>query len=359
MPDNFSTASSNEGEISPERRRSGCKTPQGQGGDTGMPRLRRLRMNETVRSLTRETRLSRQQLVLPVFVTDHEHRPEKIRSMPGVYRYAVLDAVAFAHKARDAGIPAILIFGVTSRKAPDGSPAWDPDGCVPRAIRAIRADVPEICIMTDVCLCAYTTHGHCGLVQDGIILNDKSVDNLCRMALCHARAGAHFVAPSDMMDLRVLRIRETLDAHGFTNTGIMSYAVKYASAFYGPFRDAANSAPASGDRRTHQMDPANAREAVREAVLDVNEGADMVMVKPALAYLDIVRRVREAVNVPVAAYNVSGEYAMVKAAAANGWINEQAVVIETLTGMARAGADIIITYHALDVAKWLSTAHHK
>jgi porphobilinogen synthase len=303
-----------------------------------------------------ETRLSRDQFILPLFVKEKLADPEPVASMPGVFQWPVNGAVELCRKANDAGIPAVLLFGITGAKNEEGSAAWDDGNVVAEAVRAVRSAVPDLCVMTDVCLCGYTSHGHCGVLREGKIDNDATLDRLSRVALCHARAGADFVAPSDMMDGRVGHIRAALDAHGFADTGILSYAVKYASAFYGPFRDAAGSAPAFGDRRTHQMNPANAREAVREAVADAAEGADMVMVKPALAYLDVIRRIREAINLPVAAYNVSGEYAMVKAASSAGWIDEKAVVLESLTGMARAGANIIITYHALDAAAWIGEA---
>jgi porphobilinogen synthase len=316
-------------------------------------RPRRLRGTDAVRSMICETRLSREQLVLPLFVKQGRAAPEPVASMPGVFRWPVSGAVELCRKANDAGIPAILLFGITDAKDEEGTAAWDDGNVVTETVRAIKKNAANLCVMTDVCLCGYTSHGHCGVLREGKIDNDATLDRLSRVALCHARAGADFVAPSDMMDGRVGHIRAAMDAHGFADTGILSYAVKYASAFYGPFRDAAGSAPAFGDRRTHQMNPANAREAIREAVADAAEGADMVMVKPALAYLDIIRRVRETVNLPVVAYNVSGEYAMVKAAAAAGWIDEKAVVLESLTGMARAGADIIITYHALDAAGWI------
>ena len=316
-------------------------------------RPRRLRATAAIRRMACETRLAPSQLVLPLFVKAGLEDPEPVASMPGVFRWTVQGVVEQCRTAEAAGIPAILLFGITDSKDDVGSAAWDDSGIVPEAVRAIKREVPDICIMTDVCLCGYTVHGHCGVLREGRIDNDVTIDSLSRVALCHANAGADFVAPSDMMDGRIGRIREAMDAQGFAETGILSYAVKYASAFYGPFRDAAGSAPAFGDRRTHQMNPSNAREAVREAVADAEEGADMIMVKPALAYLDIIRRVREAVHLPVAAYSVSGEYAMIKAAAAAGWIDEKAVVLESLTGMARAGADIIITYHALDAAGWI------
>lgn len=316
-------------------------------------RPRRLRGTDAVRRMTCETRLSREQLVLPLFVKQGLAAPEPVASMPGVFRWPVSGAVELCRKANDAGIPAILLFGITDAKDEEGTAAWDDGNVVTETVSAIKKNAANLCVMTDVCLCGYTSHGHCGVLREGKIDNDATLDRLSRVALCHARAGADFVAPSDMMDGRVGHIRMALDAHGFTDTGILSYAVKYASAFYGPFRDAAGSVPAFGDRRTHQMNPANAREAIREAVADAAEGADMVMVKPALAYLDIIRRVRKTVNLPVVAYNVSGEYAMAKAASSAGWIDEKAVVLESLTGMARAGADIIITYHALDAAAWI------
>jgi porphobilinogen synthase len=291
--------------------------------------------------------------VMPLFCVAGTDRCDPIASMPGNARLSPDRIADRAREIAGLGIPGVLLFGVSEARSEDGAPAWDADGPVPAAIRAIREAAPGLCIFTDVCLCAYTTHGHCGIVAGDEIRNDETLKGLARMALCHARAGADFVAPSDMMDGRVGHLRQALDAAGFANTGILSYAVKYASAYYGPFRDAAQSAPAFGDRRTHQMDSANVREAVREARLDAAEGADMVMVKPALAYLDVLRAVREAVELPLAAYNVSGEFCMVKAAAERGWIDERAVVLETLLAMRRAGADILITYHAMDAARWL------
>jgi len=317
-------------------------------------RLRRLRVSDTIRAMVRETTLGATDFVMPMFVVPGECVSSPVDSMPGVMRHSVDRLVDACREIHEAGIPAVLLFGIPEDKDADASGAMDCNGPVPTAVRAIKESLPGLAVITDVCLCAYTSHGHCGVVRDGRIDNDASIELIADMALCHARAGADIVAPSDMMDGRVGRIRSRLDAEGFTDTPILSYAAKYASAFYGPFRDAARSSPSFGDRRTHQMDPANVREAVRETRLDVDEGADMVMVKPALAYLDVIRAVRESVEVPVVAYNVSGEYAMVKAAAARGWIDEKAVVLEALTAMRRAGADVIITYHALDAARWIA-----
>jgi porphobilinogen synthase len=279
-----------------------------------------------------------------------------VASMPGVFQLSINHAVAEARRAHGLGVPAVLLFGIPDQKDEAASGAYDPEGIVQLATRAIKDAVPELIVITDVCLCEYTSHGHCGVVEKGTgeVMNDVSLELLARTASSHAEAGADVVAPSDMMDGRVAAIRSELDNEGFQNTPILAYAAKYASAFYGPFREAAESAPAFGDRRSYQMDPANAREALLEVELDVEEGADIVMVKPALPYLDVVRRVREATNLPVAAYSVSGEYAMIKAAAQNGWLDEKSSVLEALTGVRRAGADIIVTYHAPDVARWLS-----
>jgi len=279
-----------------------------------------------------------------------------VASMPGVFQLSINHAVAEARRAHGLGVPAVLLFGIPDQKDEAASGAYDPEGIVQLATRAIKDAVPELIVITDVCLCEYTSHGHCGVVEKGTgeVMNDVSLELLARTASSHAEAGADVVAPSDMMDGRVAAIRSELDNEGFQNTPILAYAAKYASAFYGPFREAAESAPAFGDRRSYQMDPANAREALLEVELDVEEGADIVMVKPALPYLDVVRRVREATNLPVAAYSVSGEYAMIKAAAQNGWLDEKTSVLEALTGVRRAGADIIVTYHAPDVARWLS-----
>jgi porphobilinogen synthase len=319
-------------------------------------RLRRTRRTTALRGLVRETRLSPSDFVYPIFVTVGEDVKKPVSSMPGVFQLSINHAVAEAQRAHGLEIPAILLFGVPDEKDEAASGAYDPEGVVQLATRAIKEAVPKLLVITDVCLCEYMSHGHCGVVEKGTgqILNDISLELLARTAASQAEAGADIVAPSDMMDGRVAAIRSELDREGFENTPIMAYAAKYASAFYGPFREAAESAPAFGDRRTYQMDPANAREALLEVELDVEEGADIVMVKPALPYLDVVRRVKETTNLPVAAYSVSGEYAMIKAAAQNGWLDERVVVLEALTGIKRAGAEIIISYHALDVARWLS-----
>jgi len=316
-------------------------------------RPRRLRTTETMRSLVRETTLDLNDLVNPFFVVNGEGVTEKIDSMPGVFRYSVDKLLAEIKIIYDLGIKAVLLFGIPAYKDAGGSSAYDSNEAVQRAAAAIKDRFPEIFVVTDVCLCEYTDHGHCGLVDEGRILNDQTVEILTRVALSHARAGADAIAPSDMMDGRVAAIRSALDREGYEEKAIISYAVKYASAFYGPFRDAAGSAPRFGDRRAYQMDPPNIREALKEALLDVEEAADIIMVKPALAYLDVIRAVRETVNCPVATYNVSGEYSMVKAAAANGWVDEQRIVFEQLIAMKRAGADLIFTYHAKEVARWL------
>ena len=319
-------------------------------------RLRRTRRTAGLRGLVRETRLSPEDFVYPIFVSAGEDVRNPIASMPGIFQLSINHAVAEAERAHGLGLPAVLLFGIPEAKDEAGSGAYDPEGIVQLATRAIKQAVPELLVVTDVCLCEYTSHGHCGVVhkETGEVLNDVSLELLARTAASHAEAGADIVAPSDMMDGRVAAIRAELDNEGFENTPIMAYAAKYASAFYGPFRDAADSAPQFGDRRSYQMDPSNAREALLETALDVEEGADIVMVKPALPYLDVLRRVRETTDLPVAAYNVSGEYSMVKAAAQNGWLDEERAVLEALTGIKRAGADIIISYHAPDVARWLS-----
>jgi porphobilinogen synthase len=316
-------------------------------------RLRRLRRNETMRRLFRETSLGVDDLVYPLFVTHGHGVKHEVGSMPGVFQYSVDKLAREVKEIAGLGINAVLLFGIPASKDELGSSAYRKDGVVQQAIRRIKKEVPGLLVITDVCLCEYTSHGHCGVVVDGEVDNDRTLDFLTRMALSHAEAGADIVAPSDMMDGRVGAIRSALDEAGFSNVPIMSYAVKYASAFYGPFRDAAQSAPQFGDRRSYQMDGANVREALREAEQDIAEGADIVMVKPALAYLDVITRVRNRVDCPVAAYNVSGEYAMVKAAAASGWIDERRIVMEILIGIKRAGADVVITYHAKDVARWL------
>ncbi len=317
-------------------------------------RPRRLRRSEAIRSLSRETRLSTQGLLYPMFVCPGRGVRHPIGSMPGVAQHSVDKFLEECREVEQLGIPGIVLFGIPEKKDARGSEAYAADGVVQRAIEAVRNAKLNLLVMTDVCLCEYTNHGHCGIVENGEVKNDPTLELLAAEALSHARAGADIVAPSDMMDGRVGAIRKALDGAGFEDIAIMSYAAKYCSGFYGPFREAAESAPQFGDRRSYQMDPANAREAIREVELDIAEGADMVMVKPALAYLDIIHRVRETFDVPVGAYNVSGEFAMVKAAAANGWIDEKRIVLEILTGIHRAGASIVLTYHAKDVARWMN-----
>jgi porphobilinogen synthase len=315
--------------------------------------MRRLRKTGVLRDMVRETELSAARFVYPMFVQLGEARTP-IEAMPGVDRMSISQAVEDAGEAHALGVPSVLLFGLPAEKDEQGSGAYDDEGVVQLAVRALKDAHPELVVITDVCLCGYTSHGHCGvLAEDGTVDNDASIELLARTAASHARAGADIVAPSDMMDGRVGALRAQLDSEGFQELPVMAYSAKFASAFYGPFREAADSAPAFGDRRGYQMDPGNAEEAVREALLDVSEGADVVMVKPALPYLDVIRRVKEATKVPVAAYNVGGEYAMVKAAAERGWIDERATVLESLTGIQRAGADIVITYHAKDAARWL------
>jgi porphobilinogen synthase len=314
-------------------------------------RLRRLRATRALRGLVRETHLQPGDFVYPMFIAP---RREPIRAMPGIDRLTIGDAVQEAGETAALGIPAVLLFGVPEAKDEEGSGAWDDEGIVQLATRAIKEAHPGLLVITDLCLCEYTSHGHCGVVTpEGKVDNDATLELLARTACSQARAGADVIAPSDMMDGRVGAIRAALDDEGNSETPILAYSAKYASAFYGPFREAADSAPAFGDRRSYQMDPANGDEAVREARLDVEEGADMIMVKPALPYLDLVRRIKEETAMPLAAYNVSGEYAMVKAAAAAGYLDERAVVLETLTSIRRAGADIVITYHAKEAARWL------
>jgi porphobilinogen synthase len=302
--------------------------------------------------MVRETRLTPERLIYPLFVAPGEGLRKEIASLPGCFHLSADQAAREAREVEGLGIGGIILFGLPSAKDPEGTEGYAEDGVVQKAVRAIRSECRDLIVMTDVCLCEYTSHGHCGLIEAGEVQNDPSLALLARMALSHARAGSHVVAPSDMMDGRVGAIRAALDAEAFTGVPILSYAAKYASAYYGPFREAAGSAPQFGDRRGYQMDPANAREALREVRLDLEEGADMVMVKPALAYLDIIRAVRDEFDLPVAAYHVSGEYAMVKAAAAKGWVDEERIVKETLVSIARAGADIILTYHAKDFARW-------
>jgi porphobilinogen synthase len=317
-------------------------------------RLRRLRKTNVLRGLVRETELSPAHFVFPLFVQLGEEERTPIAAMPGIDRLSISQAVREAGAVHALGVPAVIVFGLPAEKDEQGSGAYDDEGVVQLAVRAIKEAHPELVVMTDVCLCAYTSHGHCGVVlEDGTVDNDSSVELLARTAISHARAGADVVAPSDMMDGRVGALRAQLDAEGFSDLPIMAYSAKFASAFYGPFREAADSAPSFGDRRSYQMDGANAEEAVREALLDVEEGADVVMVKPALPYLDVIRRVKEATRVPVAAYNVGGEYSMIKAAARSGWIDERTAVLEALTSIRRAGADIVITYHAKEAAEWL------
>ena len=316
-------------------------------------RPRRLRRTEAIRSLVRETRLTPDCFIYPLFVRDGEGVRREVDSMPGVFQLSVDEAVKEAAAAKADGVPGVLLFGLPERKDETGSLAADPEAPVQCAIRAIKRAVPSLLVMTDVCLCEYTSHGHCGLVDDDEILNDATVTLLIQAALSHAVAGADFVAPSDMMDGRIGAIRRALDERDFVHTGIVSYAAKYCSGFYGPFREAADSTPQFGDRRSHQMDPANVEEALREVDLDISEGADVVMVKPAVPYLDVIQRVKTRFGHPTAAYHVSGEYAMIKAAAARGWIDEPRVMMETLTSIRRAGADMIITYYARDAARLL------
>ena len=319
-----------------------------------MERLRRLRKTAAIRDLVRENHVRVDELVYPLFVTEGRNKKVDVPSMPGIAQYSLDRLPEELARIEAAGIRAVLLFGIPAHKDAVGSAAYAKDGIVPKAIRAIRRRCPGLAIIADVCLCEYTSHGHCGLVKDGVILNDETLPLLAKASVAYARAGADIVAPSDMMDGRVGAIRAALDKAGFADVAVMAYSAKFASAYYGPFRDAAHSAPQFGDRRTYQMDPANRREALREVAADVAEGADYIIAKPATAYLDIVRDIADRFDLPVVAYNVSGEYAMVKAAAANGWIDERRIVLENLVGMKRAGAKMIITYHALDAAKWLS-----
>lgn len=316
-------------------------------------RPRRLRRLDNLRRLVRETRLSADDLIYPIFVVHGQGIREEIDSMPGTYHWSLDLLPAELEEVASLGIPAVILFGIPAVKDAIGSENFDEHGIVQEAIRAIKKAVPELVVITDVCMCQYTDHGHCGIVEDGRVLNDETLEILARVAVSHAAAGADVVAPSGMMDGQVAAIRSALDAAGFTEVAILSYAAKYASAFYGPFREAAESTPQFGDRQGYQMDPSNAREALREVVLDIDEGADMVMVKPALAYLDIIRQVREAFDHPLAAFSVSAEYAMVKAAAQRGWIDERRVTLELLTAIKRAGADMILTYFAKDAARWI------
>jgi porphobilinogen synthase len=316
-------------------------------------RMRRTRQNERLRSLVRETHLTVEQLIYPLFIAEDIDEPREISSMPGIMQWPLEYLGREAERVANLGIPAVLLFGIPSEKDEVGSQAYAAQGIIQRAILLLKAETPDLLVMTDVCLCEYTSHGHCGVIHNGNVQNDESLELLARMALSHVEAGADVVAPSDMMDGRVGAIRRALDERGFSSMPIMAYSAKYASGFYGPFREAAASAPQFGDRRSYQMDPANVREALREIDLDIAEGADIVMVKPALAYLDVIRLVRDHCDLPIAAYNVSGEFAMIKAAAQRGWIDERRIVMEVLTGIRRAGADMIITYFAPEVAGWL------
>lgn len=322
-------------------------------------RPRRLRKNETFRRMIRETKLSGDDFIYPLFVIHGRKARNEIRSMPGIAQLSVDLAVKEAEEAFNLGIPAVILFGIPKKKDPRGSEAYARSGIIQQAIRAIKDRLPELVVITDICLCEYTSHGHCGVVIKDQVDNDATLDLLAKMSLSHAEAGADMVAPSDMMDGRVKVIREILDQNGLENIPIMSYAAKHASGFYGPFQEAAESTPQFGDRRSYQMDPANAREALREAGLDIQEGADIIMVKPALSYLDIIRAVREEFNIPVGAYNVSGEYSMIKAAAQRGWLDEERVMMEVLTSIKRAGADLILTYFAKEAAKVLNRKNWK
>ncbi|MGB4600759.1 MAG: porphobilinogen synthase [Trichlorobacter sp.] len=316
-------------------------------------RGRRIRGKEIFRRMVRETALSVNDLIYPMFSAFGSGIRKEVSSMPGIYQQSIEHIVAEAREVHELGIPAVILFGIPETKDAAGSDAYAEHGIIQETIRAIKREVPELAVITDVCLCEYTDHGHCGIIKDGDVDNDATVELLAREALSHARAGADMVAPSDMMDGRVGAIREALDNNGFAHIPVMSYAVKYASGYYGPFREAAESTPQFGDRRSYQMDPANRLEALREAQADIEEGADIIMVKPGLPYLDILRDLRNEYAMPLAVYNVSGEYSMIKGAAANGWIDEERVVMETMLSFKRAGADLIITYHAKDVARWL------
>ena len=352
--------------IEPETAPPPGATDAGATSLPGAARPRRLRHTAALRRMIRETRLTADDFIYPLFITHGRQVRAPIPSMPGIARLSVDEAVREAEAALNLGVPAVLLFGLPAMKDPVGLENFAPDGIVQQAVQALKAALPELVVVTDVCLCEYTDHGHCGVLHDrpdeatgagvprGYVLNDETLPILARVACSHAEAGADIVAPSGMIDGMVAALRHALDAEGHTHLPIMSYSVKYASSFYGPFRDAADGAPQFGDRKTHQMDPGNAREALREAALDVDEGADFLMVKPALPYLDIVRQIRDAFpQIPLVAYNVSGEYAMIKAAAAQGWLDERRVTLEALQGIKRAGADLVITYHALEAARWL------
>jgi len=316
-------------------------------------RMRRIRENRILRDLTRETRLSADDFIMPLFVVDGLERKEEISSMPGQFRFSIPELVEECRKLWDTGVKAVILFGIPEKKDASGAGAWEQDGVIQKSMRAVKKAVPDLCVIGDVCLCEYTSHGHCGKVDGYRVLNDPSLDLLARTALSQAEAGADMVAPSDMMDGRVAAIRRILDDNRFDHIPIMSYAAKYSSAFYGPFRDAADSAPQFGDRKAYQMDPANRREALREIRLDIEEGADIIMVKPAMAYLDIIAEARNMMDLPLAAYQVSGEYSMIKAASEKGWLDEKQTVIESLIAIKRAGADIILTYFAPEVMGWL------
>lgn len=315
--------------------------------------MRRLRVNEAMRALVRETSLEKSDLVYPLFIMEGDNIKNPVESMPGIYQFSIDRLEEELLRIKESGIKAVLLFGIPTHKDEVGREAYNDNGVVQKAIRFIKEKMPDLLVIVDICLCEYTTHGHCGLIKGHKILNDETLPLLADMAVSTARAGADIVAPSDMMDGRVAFIRKALDENEFTDVMIMSYSAKFASGYYSPFRDAAHSAPRFGDRKTYQMDPANRKEAIRECEADIEEGADVIIIKPALAYLDVIREIADCTNYPIVAYNVSGEYAMVKAAAANGWIDEKRIVMENLLGMKRAGAKIIITYHALDVAKWL------
>lgn len=318
-----------------------------------MERTRRLRQTAAMRDMVRENHVRIDELIYPVFVIEGENICNPVESMPGIYQYSIDRLQEELNRIREAGIKAILIFGIPAHKDEVGSGAYDDQGIVPRAIRFIKEKMPQLILIADVCLCEYTSHGHCGLIRGQEILNDETLPLLAKASVCYAAAGADIIAPSDMMDGRVEAIRRALDEKGYLNTPIMSYSAKFASSYYGPFRDAAHSAPGFGDRKTYQMDPANGREAMREIAQDIAEGADMIIAKPALAYMDIIKDASQNYNIPIVAYNVSGEYAMVKAAAKEGWVDEKKIVMENMVGLKRAGAKMIITYHALDVAKWI------
>lgn len=318
-----------------------------------MVRMRRLRVNEAMRSMVRENYLNKSDLVYPIFIIEGENIKNPVDSMPGIFQYSIDRIGEELDRIIEAGIGAVLVFGIPAHKDEMGSEAYNDEGVIQRAVRYIKEEAPDLLVIADVCLCEYTSHGHCGLIHGQEILNDETLELLGKMSVSLAKAGADIIAPSDMMDGRVEFIRNALDRNGFKNTAIMAYSAKFASGYYSPFRDAAHSAPSFGDRKTYQMDPANGKEAVRECEADIAEGADIIMVKPALAYLDVVKEVSERTDYPIAAYNVSGEYSMVKAASQNGWIDEKRVVMENLIAMKRAGAKIIITYHALDAAAWM------